>query len=568
MPIFVDDGDAGSGLQQPGSNFDSGFGQALGAAFSEGMLSGPANAGNRFLVSESYANDPTSPLVDQQTAQQKFDALGIKNIKVPEQGVTQAYLDHVTETNRATQERRAILQSAPSGVATPLIFTAGLAGAMTDPGNLALGFVPGLGEVKAASVAGRFAQRFVQGASAGAVQSLVAEPINALASASEGDDYTLGQAVENFFMNTIAGGGLHAFGGAVRDSIAARRQRGLQQDNPQAVTDAAPAGQADAVSSTGLSPDNTPAFKDSFADAQTDLARTINSRVDDYAYSRAWNENIQPYRESLAAQLDGQSPRVGEINRQIRESELAVQQEEQRFRDLSKQYQGQRMTRKQAESRARKDVDAWRQQTEETNARLRDELASNRDAEVARGKLRQLDHGEIPEDFADLIAGRSAQIKQGLQVSPIAGGVKTAAERFNESNIFVRQNAFRSAIRQAADGYSPDIEDFFRLADPAERNAALNRLKNQADNQRHSDAAARTASADAERTIQQRGDDELRAAQEDLQSEMELAQAHFNGLENQAEINAHLAEINAAAGDQSFTQAARAFAACMLRRAI
>ncbi len=33
MPIFVDDGDAGSGLQQPGSNFESGFGQALGAAF-------------------------------------------------------------------------------------------------------------------------------------------------------------------------------------------------------------------------------------------------------------------------------------------------------------------------------------------------------------------------------------------------------------------------------------------------------------------------------------------------------------------------------------------------------
>ncbi|WP_227525566.1 hypothetical protein [Klebsiella pneumoniae] len=259
MPIFVDDGDAGSGLQQPGSNFESGFGQALGAVFSEGMRSGPANAGSRFFESEAYANDPTSPLVDQQTAQQKFDSLGIKNIKVPEQGVTQAYLDHVTETSRATQERRAILQSAPSGVATPLIFTAGLAGAMTDPGNLALGFVPGLGEVRAASVAGRFAQRFVQGANAGAVQSLVAEPINALASASEGDDYTLGQAVENFFMNTIAGGGLHAFGGAIRDSIAARRQQRLQQDNPQAVSDAAPAGQADIVNAAG-SPRTTPLY--------------------------------------------------------------------------------------------------------------------------------------------------------------------------------------------------------------------------------------------------------------------------------------------------------------------
>ena len=155
-----------------------------------------------------------------------------------------------------------------------------------------------------------------------------------------------------------------------------------------------------------------------------------------------------------------------------------------------------------------------------------------------------------------------------MQVSPLAGGVRTASERFSDANIFVRENALRSAIRQAVDGYNPDIEDFFRLADPAERNAALNRLKMQADNQRHSDAAARAASTDAEQTIQQRGDDELRAAQEDLQSEMELAQAHFNGLVNQAEINAHLAEIQAGAGDMSFAQAARAFAACMLRRAI
>ncbi|HBQ0737347.1 TPA: hypothetical protein MBF27_003551 [Klebsiella pneumoniae] len=460
------------------------------------------------------------------------------------------------------------MQSAPSGVATPLVFTAGLAGAMTDPGNLALGFIPGLGEVKAASVAGRFAQRFVQGASAGAVQSLVAEPINALASASEGDDYTLGQAVENFFMNTIAGGGLHAFGGAIRDSIAARRQQRLQQDNPQAVSDAAPEGQADIVNAAGLTPDTPPVLRDSFADAQTDLARTINTGLDDYAWQRAWSETIQPYRDSLSGQLDGQSPRIADINRQIAENEVSLQQSDQKFRDLAKQYQGQRMSRKQAEARARKDIEQIRQNTEESTARLRKEISANRDAEISRGKLRQLERGEIPDDLASLIEARAGQIKQGLQVSPLAGGVRTASERFSDANIFVRQNALRSAIRQAVDGYNPDIEDFFRLADPAERSAALNRLKMQADNQRHSDAAARAASTDAEQTIQQRGDDELRAAQEDLQSEMELAQAHFNGLENQAEINAHLAEIQAGAGDMSFAQAARAFAACMLRRAI
>lgn len=568
MPIYVEDANAGAGLQQPGSNFESGFGQATGAAFTEGMRSGPFNASGRYLESEAYANDPTSPLVDQQTAQQKIDGMGIKNIRIPDQGLTQAYLDHLTETHNATQERKAILESAPSGVATPLIFTAGLAGALTDPGNVALGFIPGVGEVRAASVAGRIAQRFVQGASAGAVQSAIAEPINALASASEGDDYTLGQAVENFFMNTVAGGGLHAFGGAVRDSIAARRQQRLQQDNPQAVADAAPAGQADIVNAAGLTPDNAPVLRDSFADAQTDLARTINTGVDDYAWQRAWNENVQPYRDSLSGQVDGQSPRVADIRRQISENEASIAQADQQYRDLAKQYQGQRMSRKQAETRARKDVDAMRQQTEEATSRLRDEIAANRDAEIARSKLRQLERGDIPDDLAQLVEARAGQIKQGLQVSPVAGGVRTAAERFSSANIFVRQNALRSAIRQAVDGYNPDIEDFFRLADPAERNAALNRLKTQADTRVRADDQARAASADADRTIQQRGDDELRAAQDDLASEMDLAQAHFAGVENQAEINAHLAEIQAGAGDMSFAQAARAFAACMLRRAI
>ena len=568
MPIYVEDANAGAGLQQPGSNFESGLGQATGAAFTEGMRSGPFNASGRYLESESYANDPTSPLVDQQTAQQKIDGMGIKNIHIPDQGLTQAYLDHLTETHNATQERKAILESAPSGVATPLIFTAGLAGALTDPGNVALGFIPGVGEVRAASVAGRIAQRFVQGASAGAVQSAIAEPINALASASEGDDYTLGQAVENFFMNTVAGGGLHAFGGAVRDSIAARRQQRQQQDYPQAVADAAPAGQADIVNAAGLTPDNAPALRDSFADAQTDLARTINTGVDDYAWQRAWNENVQPYRDSLSGQLDGQSPRVADIRRQISENEASIAQADQQYRDLAKQYQGQRMSRKQAEARARKDVDALRQQTEEATSRLRDEIAANRDAEIARSKLRQLERGGIPDDLAQLVEARAGQIKQGLQVSPVAGGVKTAAERFSDANIFVRQNALRSAIRQAVDGYNPDIEDFFRLADPAERNAALNRLKTQADTRVRADDQARAASADADRTIQQRGDDELRAAQDDLASEMDLAQAHFAGAENQAEVNAHLADIQAGAGDMSFAQAARAFAACMLRRAI
>ncbi|MDS1404048.1 hypothetical protein XC64_02745, partial [Klebsiella pneumoniae] len=101
---------------------------------------------------------------------------------------------------------------------------------------------------------------------------------------------------------------------------------------PQAVSDAAPAGQADIVNAAGLPPDNTPVLRDSFADAQTDLARTINTGLDDYAWQRAWNETIQPYRDSLSGQLDGQSPRIADINRQIAENEVSLQQSDQQFR--------------------------------------------------------------------------------------------------------------------------------------------------------------------------------------------------------------------------------------------
>lgn len=52
--------------------------------------------------------------------------------------------------------------------------------------------------------------------------------------------------------------------------------------------------------------------------------------------------------------LTGSRPAIADINRQIAENEVSLQQSDQKFRDLAKQYQGQRMSRKQAEARARK----------------------------------------------------------------------------------------------------------------------------------------------------------------------------------------------------------------------
>ena len=183
MPIYTDD--PGTGINQPLSNVESGLGESLSASFTQGFREGPLMSGIRFAQADQYANDPNSPVVSKAEADAKLKELGVKSINIPDSGVTQSFMDHVTQERKEALARQQIAASAPSGfINTPLNFMAGLAGSMADPANLAIGLVPFAGEARAATALGRFGERFVQGSIYGGVQTAAAIPFTALAAAA------------------------------------------------------------------------------------------------------------------------------------------------------------------------------------------------------------------------------------------------------------------------------------------------------------------------------------------------------------------------------------------------
>ncbi|EJO9547603.1 hypothetical protein NU260_002123 [Cronobacter sakazakii] len=557
MPIYTDD--PGQGINQPIGNAPAGLGESLLSSLKQGFEEGPVMSGYRFAQADALANDPNSTVISKQDADERLKQYGVKSINVPESGVTQAFLDHVIAERKDSLARQQIAMSAPSGwVATPLNFAASLAGSMADPGNVALALVPFAGEAKAASVLGRFGERFVAGARMGAAQAVATVPLTGLAAAAEGDDFTYGNALESTFFNTMAGGLMHAGGGLISDMVRGRRPAGA---------DIQPEAQPVPV----VTPDNIPSgINIPEAGTNADLAAAISSEAENYAYSRAYDDVVPDY---MALQQELQTRQIGNVA-DLR-AELAANQRRADALDATLQqrtteYQGQRMKFKDARSRALKDIQAEKDAIAARNQEINTSLEQNAAAEQARGRQSQLSRGEIPDDLKVTIAERAQQIRDGMQMSPVAGAVRTAASAIREADWSVNQQAYRAALAHMMEGRSPDVEPFYELHKPALRERAIQRIQNPT---RQVDETARPVSETADRVYQetQKADHEITAAAADLDNEFNLSNALLDDIavdnpELAATMRQNLNDIRAEASDNSMSNAFRAFAACMINR--
>ncbi|WP_243731507.1 hypothetical protein [Pseudescherichia vulneris] len=351
MPIYTDD--PGLGINQPIGNAPSGLGESLLSSLKQGFEEGPVMSGYRFAQADALANDPNSAVVSKADADERLKQYGVKSINVPETGVTQAFLDHVVAERKDSLARQQIAASAPSGwVATPLNFTASLAGSMADPGNVALAFVPFAGEARAASMLGRFGERFVAGSRLGAAQAVATVPFTAMAAAADGDDFTYGNALESTFFNTLAGGLMHAGGGVISDLVRPRRAA-----EPAAAETAIPT--PDAQPTPVVTPDNIPAGVNiPERGTNSDLAAAISSDAENYAYSRAYDDVVPEYmaqqRELQTGKIDNVADLRAELTANQRQADALDATVQQRTTD----YQSQRMKFKDARARALKDIQA------------------------------------------------------------------------------------------------------------------------------------------------------------------------------------------------------------------
>ncbi|EOC1317145.1 hypothetical protein ACI09J_001767 [Cronobacter turicensis] len=559
MPIYTDD--PGRGINQPISNAPSGLGESLLSSLKQGFEEGPVMSGHRFAEADALANDPNSTVVSKQDADERLAQYGVKSINVPETGVTQSFLDHVISERQDSLARQQIAMSAPKGwAATPLNFAASLAGSMADPGNVALALVPFAGEAKAASVAGRFGERLLTGARMGAAQAVATVPLTAQAAAASGEEFTYGNALESTFFNTMAGGLMHAGGGLISDLVRGRR-----------AVPADVAVQPEAQPVPVVTPDNIPTgINIPEAGTNADLAAAISGEAENYAYSRAYNDVVPEYLAQQQELQRGKIDNVADLRTELAANQRQADALDATLQQRTTEYQSQRMNYKEARSRAQKDIDAERAQIEARNAEINQTLEGNAAAEQARGRESQVSRGEIPDDLKATIAGRAQQIRDGMQLSPVAGAVRTAASAIREADWSVNQQAYRAALAHMMEGRSPDVEPFYELHKPALRERAIQRIQNPV---RQLDDTARPVSETADRVYQetQKADHELTSAAADLENEFNISNALLDDIaidnpELAATLRENLNTIRAEASDNSMSKAFQAFAACMINR--
>ncbi|MDF7631461.1 hypothetical protein PUG46_19610 [Erwiniaceae bacterium L1_55_4] len=555
MTIYTQD--PGQGINQPIGNAQSGLGESLAATFEQGFEEGPFNSALRLNRAYGQLNDPTSPMVPKAQADATLKQYGVKSIDIPDEGVTQTYLDNVVSNRKDTLAKQQIAAAAPSGfVATPLNVMANLAGAMADPGNLALGLVPFAGEARAATLLGRAGERFLQGAAMGGVQTGATLPTTALASAAEGDDFTLGNAMENLFYGTVGGGLLHAGGGVIADLVRGRRAASVGESPLETTSRVEPVTDPVSPSRTTTSePDN----------ASPLLDQTISREADNYAYSRAYDDVIPDYQQSLQDLQQGRIDNVADLRAEMAANEHAASRLDATLKDRTEQYQQQRMKYRDARQRALADIESEKQSLSSRNDEINQALDGNAAAEKAAGELSAIGRGEIPDGLAGRISERAGQIKSGLQRTNLAEGVRTAAQRIDDAHWTQRQNAFRAGLSHMMQGKAPDVEPFFDLTAPELREPSIEQIRKgpRSDTEPSTVNASRDAEADYQRAS--RDDADLLNAQEDFEAEMALAKSRVDELDS-PELREALGDIQKQASDESLVKGYQEYAACMLRR--
>ncbi|WP_320733852.1 hypothetical protein [Enterobacter kobei] len=539
MPIYTDD--PGSGINQPLSNVESGLGESLSASFAQGLREGPLMSGIRFAQADQYANDPNSPVISKAEADAKLKELGVKSINIPDSGVTKAFMDHVTQERKETLARNQIAAAAPSGfINTPLNFMAGLAGSMADPANLAIGLVPFAGEAKAATVLGRFGERFIQGAGYGAAQTAVALPFTALAAASDGEDYTLGNAMENIFMGMVGGGLIHAGGGVIADVVRGRR-----------APDASVSGEQPEARAASAEPN-----------PMANEAASVD--LDSYIYSRAYDDVAPSFRSDLEATRDSVTSNISDVQSAIELTQQQISDIQSTLESRVADYKQQGLKSRDARAAAKQDIASEVEQVNQRRAELDAEVERHNASRQASDELANLEKGEIPSALRDRIAARADELRQGFEINPVARAVQDAAQRIDSANWTQRENAFRAGISHMLQGRTPDIEPFFDLHRTDLRATAFEQIKQGPRPDIDEPTVRSSADADMQYQRSQKNDD-LTSAQEDFDAELQLARNMVDDLDS-PELKSALENIQKEANDESFIKGIQAYATCMLRR--
>ncbi len=417
---------------------------------------------------------PDTPMLDADAAREKVAGMGL-DIKIPEQGIRQGALDILIDRHREQAARQQVMARANGGsFGTQL--GASVAASLLDPLNIASAFVPVVGEARYASMLGRTASplgragvRAGVGAVEGAVGAAIIEPLPLLAAGQDQTEYGLSDSLANIAMGGLLGGGLHTVGGAVSDAL----RRRIATEAPPQVESVLNAADRQAPQSLRAADFERIFDQDPETALRGALARDLEA---DRAtlYRSAERQAIDEIRPTLTGE------RVGNLA-DLRVERLALTQRamglDATLKDLAKEFQGQRMTRKQAERAARDTIAAQREQIGARQSEISTTLERNRAGEFDRRDLGLIERGEVPERLRPQIEARAKQIMQGYQQRPLGTAIRTARETADGADWKVRDSALRTAVAQAVSGRDVDVQALFDLEAPGKAASALEYVK-------------------------------------------------------------------------------------------
>ena len=198
--------------------YQTGLGETLAETAKDAWKYNPVSSILRLYELESNRNERTNePLIDRQELNDKYSDLGL----FFDQDEKQSTVDILVERKKEEIDRQNIIQRGPKGffpgaakLATSFVASA------ADPVNLALAFVPVVGQMRFASMVGKYGltrARLTKGAVEGFVGTTAIEPLVYTAAQREQSDYDLIDSFIAVSFGTVLGGGLHVGAGKLKD---------------------------------------------------------------------------------------------------------------------------------------------------------------------------------------------------------------------------------------------------------------------------------------------------------------------------------------------------------------
>ena len=436
-------------------------------------------------------------------AQQQLTAAGLSNdLKIPAAGIGKASLQILMDRKSAELKKQTIDAEASGGFwQGGAKVGAGFAASLTDPVNIAAGFVPIVGDAKyaewlagAGNALGRAGVRAGVGFAEGTAGFVPVEAYNYETKQRLQADYSGYDSLLSIAGGGVFGSALHAGAGFLGDT--AGRALGFEPAWVKAARDAREQRAQDVLTTTDSTTDaaspiarpepsaGDAAVADHFAQEARDRATIIDRLAEGRPLTReaAEVQAIASLRDEVRAGLlgdAGQAADPGVIASAKAEldgvtSELSGLEGERRqlTQDINSQPG---VTRKAAESKANQTLEQRRLDLEARRTRAESIIAGNKTASDATTTLSRLDRGEIPPEFAPRVKAEADRLLGSSGELPLSEGIRAALHNdpFAPVRPFLAKMqpetqaaALRMGIAQAATGRAIDVTPTL-LGDPA-----------------------------------------------------------------------------------------------------